>query len=877
MSIDIKSWLKNLPIKTRLLYGYLLTILPIVLISSCTLYLNARNNIIHDLERELTNSTISLQRTVETATKATTISQLKTSTEKNTQILSGIYQQSLKESTAKKRSGAILNSQSIGKNGYLYVFNSEGIIQVHPNQEMIGRDISDSPQISQMIHQKYGFFEFEQPATENTTSEKWLSYVTYFGPWDWIISATVEKSDFIHNIELEDLSKSVLARQFGKTGYSFILDRNGTFLVHTKLEGKKITDQNNPDGERLLEQMWKMKNGKLTYQWKNPGEYEPRSKIVYFAYIPELQWIVASSAYLDEYYQPLRSMLYIIIFTLLLTVSLIGLLTWQLGNSITHPIKYLNAGLKAVSSGDFSKRLFPKYSDELGRLEAYFNTFITQLQSSREQLESSEKGFRAIFENSVEGIFQFDMDGNLLKVNPSFVSMIGHNSSQSLLEEELNFKRDVLVKKELWNELLEKIISDKTVKGLEIQIRRKSGAVFWCLLNARGVHGPDGDTIIKIEGFLSDIDAKKVAQEGQEKILEDLESMVSERTIELSAQIAELELRNQLNRALAEMADMLQSCRAVEETYPVIKQYLQKLFPGDQCALFLHDDKKQLIDRVIPAATSEDPFNSMTNESCWALRQGKSYLFNDMEQELVCDHVDNASNGYLCIPLIAHGVTIGLLHIIFSQVKLEIPEQFYAELERKKRLSSRLGEHLSLALANLKLQEELKLKSIQDALTGLANRRHMEEIMQRQFYRLLRYNTPCSVIMLDVDHFKKFNDTYGHDMGDFVLQELAAYLKENTRGEDLACRYGGEEFIIIMVNTDTDKAVKKAHKMCKEIAEVITIPHLSETLHVTVSMGVATSPKHGRNTTELLKSADTALYLAKENGRNRVELAKTGE
>lgn len=875
--IDIKTWLKNLPIKTRLLYGYLLTILPIVLISSCVLYFNAESNITHDMERELTNSTIALQKTIETATRATAINELKTSVEKNMQILSGIYQQNLKERTAKKRAGEILNSQSIGESGHIYVFDSNGIIQVHPEQEMVNRNISNLPHAPQMLNKKYGYFPYQQINPDTSIAENWVSYLTYFGPWDWIINATVKQHDFTATMEAEGLEKLVLARQFGKTGYAFILDQAGTLLVHPKLEGKNISELNEPEAAELFDQMKEIKNGKLTYFWKNPGEYNPREKIVYFAYIDELQWFVASTAYLDEYYLPLKSMRYIILFTLFITITVISLLTWQIGNSIIHPIKYLTAGLKTVSAGDFSKRLSPKYSDELGRLETYFNTFTSQLEQSSEQLQTSEKGFRSIFENSVEGIFQFDMEGNLLKVNPSFVSMTGHSSGQSMLEDKLNFRKDIIVKKELWNELLEAIISEKKVKGLEIQIRRKSGAVFWCLLNARGIYAPDEDTIIKIEVFLSDIDAKKVAQEGQEKIMEDLESMVSERTVELSTRIAELEQRNQLNRALGEMADMLQSCRGIEETYPVIKQYLSKLFPGDNCALFLHDKNKQLIDRVVPAATKHDPFNAMTNESCWALRQGKTYLFREMDQELACDHVEEAPHGYLCLPLIAHGVTIGLLHINFCEMDSRDKKKLNEILERKRRLSSRLAEHLSLALANLRLQEELKLKSIQDALTGLANRRHMEEIMQRQFYRLLRYNTPCSIIMLDVDHFKKFNDTYGHDMGDYVLQELAGYLKENTRGEDLACRYGGEEFIIIMVNTDNDEAVKKARKMCKEISEVIAIPHLSETLHVTVSMGVATSPKHGRNTAELIKSADTALYRAKENGRNRVEIAENSE
>ena len=127
--------------------------------------------------------------------------------------------------------------------------------------------------------------------------------------------------------------------------------------------------------------------------------------------------------------------------------------------------------------------------------------------------------------------------------------------------------------------------------------------------------------------------------------------------------------------------------------------------------------------------------------------------------------------------------------------------------------------------------------------------------------------------MIDVDNFKNFNDTYGHEVGDLVLQELGSYLNENTRGEDLACRFGGEEFMIIMVDTSIEQALDKAEKIRTEIADNLAIPHLSGTLHVTVSCGVGTAPDHGRNIKELLKSADNALYQAKDNGRNRVEIA----
>jgi len=651
------------------------------------------------------------------------------------------------------------------------------------------------------------------------------------------------------------------------------MDTKGNLLIHPKREGQNIYNLEDSEGKKFIQDICRIRQGKQAYTWRNPGEHESRETLVYFDYVPALDWIVVSAGYLDEFYQPLAGLRAVISgIIVLLSILIIGL-TWQISNTITGPIKHLTIGLKAASRGDFSRRLSPNSRDELGQLESHFNTFLDQLEMSNTKLHESEKGFRSIFENSVEGIFQFGMDGNILKVNPSFVSMLGYDSSQALLEHNINFYRDLVVKKELCSTIKENLIGERTVKGFEVQLYRKSGAVFWCLLNARGMQKTGSDEISHIEGFLSDINETKVAQEGQEKVLEDLEVIVAKRTAELSHRISELEQRNQLNRYMSEMADMMQSCRTISETFPIIKQYLKNLFPADRCTLYLHDDARQIIDQVVPTPTDQGLSSSMTNDSCWALRQGKNYLFHDMDQEMSCEHADNAAHGYLCIPLIANGQTIGLLHLVFEEPEVMEAADSAAVLDRKIRLCSRLADHLSLAFANLKLQEELKLKSIQDSLTGLANRRHMEEILQRQFHRLLRHETPCSLIMLDVDHFKNFNDTYGHEMGDFVLQELGQYLRENTRGEDLSCRYGGEEFIIIMVDTDSEQAYAKAEKIRVEIAETLSLPHLSKTLHITVSCGVATAPVHGINMKELLKSVDNALYQAKHNGRNRVEIA----
>ena len=182
-------------------------------------------------------------------------------------------------------------------------------------------------------------------------------------------------------------------------------------------------------------------------------------------------------------------------------------------------------------------------------------------------------------------------------------------------------------------------------------------------------------------------------------------------------------------------------------------------------------------------------------------------------------------------------------------------------------------EHLTLSLANLRLKEMLRTQATRDALTGLFNRRYMEESLEQEFHRSHRNKHPVSIIMLDIDHFKKFNDTYGHDAGDALLKELGTMLKSIVRKEDIACRYGGEEFILILPEATIEIAAQRAEYFRKAL-QFTSFRHLDQNIAmITVSMGVASYPDHGQDSETVFRRADEALYKAKNNGRNRVETA----
>jgi diguanylate cyclase (GGDEF)-like protein len=223
-------------------------------------------------------------------------------------------------------------------------------------------------------------------------------------------------------------------------------------------------------------------------------------------------------------------------------------------------------------------------------------------------------------------------------------------------------------------------------------------------------------------------------------------------------------------------------------------------------------------------------------------------------------------NTYLCIPILAQGEALGILHF---QATDENPALADAELPLKTTFAGQVG----LSVANIRLREALRSQSIKDSLTGLYNRRYLEEMMERETRRAVRAEQGLGVMMLDLDHFKKFNDTYGHDAGDAVLRETASLLLKSVRAEDIVCRFGGEEFVVILPVADLQTTQARAERIRSRLRE-LSVMHQGQPLGtITMSVGVAELPQHGTSQKELLEAADAALYRAKREGRDRVMLA----
>ena len=195
--------------------------------------------------------------------------------------------------------------------------------------------------------------------------------------------------------------------------------------------------------------------------------------------------------------------------------------------------------------------------------------------------------------------------------------------------------------------------------------------------------------------------------------------------------------------------------------------------------------------------------------------------------------------------------------------------------EQELSLSATFAEQIGLSIANIRLREALRNQSIRDSVTGLFNRRYLEETLEREVHRSVRTGQSLGIVMLDLDHFKTFNDTFGHDAGDTLLQSVGVFLSKSIRADDIACRYGGEEFVLILPKASLKDTELRAEKLRASV-KALNIMHQGKPLGVvTISAGVAAIPQHGSAPTQLMARADGALYQAKKAGRDRVIVADT--
>jgi diguanylate cyclase (GGDEF)-like protein len=339
---------------------------------------------------------------------------------------------------------------------------------------------------------------------------------------------------------------------------------------------------------------------------------------------------------------------------------------------------------------------------------------------------------------------------------------------------------------------------------------------------------------------------------------------------ELLTLVASLQRREHEMQSLNRIIDLLQRCTAEEEAYGVVARMAPEIFARQSGFLASLRASDQSLETVARWGDDAPPEALFASEDCLAMQWGQPHETVDLRTNPLCRHLGpDPRTASLCIPLTILGETLGLLCLVGDMESEE-------GQAGRTRLAVTVGESITLCLSNLRLRAKLREQAIRDPLTGLANRRYLEESLPRELHRASRANSTLSIAMLDLDHFKRFNDTFGHGPGDSLLREVGRVLSERLRKSDIACRYGGEEFVLVLPNSALADIVQRI----EEIRLAVRGLHIRQgdriLSTVTVSAGVAEA-RAGMTARELLAEADEALYEAKHAGRDRVVLYEMKE
>ncbi|WP_158234182.1 sensor domain-containing diguanylate cyclase [Oceaniglobus indicus] len=329
--------------------------------------------------------------------------------------------------------------------------------------------------------------------------------------------------------------------------------------------------------------------------------------------------------------------------------------------------------------------------------------------------------------------------------------------------------------------------------------------------------------------------------------------------------------RQHERRLLSQISEWLYSAKSLDELLMVVKKSMQTLLPEAEGQLYIYSNLRDTLELATRWGDGQ-AHDHIGAEDCWALRRGRAYAFGTKAIEFACSHVAGEEAPYFCLPIIAHGQTIGLLHLCFSAFDRSMVsrESIQTFVQQRWQVGLLCAEQISLAVANVQLRHELQDQSMRDPLTNLWNRRWFMEASQRELNRARSTAGALSIVSFDVDHFKTFNDAHGHDAGDHVLREVAMLLDVQFTGACAPARIGGEEFVALCPGLSLADATRAAERFIESLA-VLELAHGGTVLpRITASAGVAAFPEDGDKVDRLMKVADEALYRAKEQGRNRV-------
>ncbi|MBI2471160.1 MAG: diguanylate cyclase [Planctomycetes bacterium] len=515
--------------------------------------------------------------------------------------------------------------------------------------------------------------------------------------------------------------------------------------------------------------------------------------------------------------------------------------------------------------------------DMMGAIGKQFGLFLI-----RKQTEEQLRKLSQAVEQSSSVVMITDTKGNIEYVNPRFTKLTGYFANEVIGKNPRILKSGETAP-EIYRQLWETITSGKEWSG-EFHNKKKNGDIYWEYASISPIRNTEG-VITHFLAVKEDFTTHKQMEETLKNLNETLEQRVVERTEELEKanvtlreeiterkRIEEERNRNIANlRRLIEFSDFmtneLQEDMLIKHMVYALKGY----FSPDIIAVLKLDNENRMIDLSFiepPVAVDKLVKKEVILDPslCRVIRTGQNVFVRDAGKELGCECIwcDTKEYGHACLPLIVGGNVIGVVVMIKKDTGIWDDETY--------RLLSAYVGIASSAIYRVRLIENKKQASITDALTGIYNRRFFDEMLGKQIALAKRGNEPLGLLIADLDHFKKVNDTYGHLTGDTILQKIAETLRTDTRSSDILARYGGEEFVIIMPSTGLTSALEKADRIRRHIETLDFSIVAGQSLKMTLSIGVASFPDYGMEAVTLIGAADSALYKAKGGGRNKVEV-----
>ena len=476
---------------------------------------------------------------------------------------------------------------------------------------------------------------------------------------------------------------------------------------------------------------------------------------------------------------------------------------------------------------------------------------VTERRLAEEAKQISESRYQELFENAYDLVYTHDLAGKITSINKAAERITGYSRAEAL---QMKFSQFIAPEfQQAAQRMIDRQIADELPLTQELDILAKDGSTVTLEVSNRLIFQQGRP--IGIQGIARDITERKKTQEELQQANKKLESWVQD-----------LEQRTHEMTLLSEMGDILRACLTTEEVYEVIVRVAQEVFPVLGGALYVIGPLRNIVEAVAEWGDTSKMELTFAPDDCWALRRGRVHWVEDTRVGLLCRHLHTpAPRGYMCVPMMAQSEAVGILHLIQPE-DAQMPEA-------KQRLAMAMAKHVAMALSNLRLHETLRNQSIRDQMTGLFNRSFMEESLELEIRRAVRSQQPLSAIMLALDNFQALTENLGLDVGDTILRRTGMLLQANVRKGDIACRFSGQTFILILPQAGFDASQKRAATLLDLVRSLEVKKETEVVGHISASVGLAVFPSNGQTSEALLRSAEAALNRARSSGGNRVVMA----